>query len=81
MRTLKRASMLTMPTARSAERLERTEKFTFPAFLSVASGAEGFIVEPWGSWSTCGAPSSALAGEIRSLLRERLTDLGSRVKA
>jgi hypothetical protein len=56
MRTVKRAAALPMPRARSAERLERTEIFTFPAFLSVAWGAEGFVVEPWGSSSTCGTP-------------------------
>ena len=48
-----------MPRAPSAKRLERTEVFTFPAFLSVAYRAEGFVTEPWGSSSTC---ESAVVG-------------------
>jgi hypothetical protein len=48
MSTVKRAAALAMATTPSAERLDRTEMFTFPAFLSVTGGAEGFVRELWG---------------------------------
>ena len=52
-RTVKRIAATPMPRAPSAMRLERTAVFTFPAFLSVACRAEGFVTEPCGVSSTC----------------------------
>ena len=82
MRTVKRAAALTMPRARRAERLERTEMFTFPAFLSGAGRAwRGFVVEPWGSSATCWERRlRRVLAYVSVLLRERLTGCERQVK-
>jgi hypothetical protein len=76
MRTVKRAAALTMPRAPRAVRLERTEIFTFPAFLSAAGkGAEGFVLEP------LGVVFDLRGTVVGVLLRERLTGRSGAVKA
>jgi hypothetical protein len=56
--------------------------FTFPAFLSVAWGAEGFVVEPVGVvFDLRDAVIGVVLRAFRILLRERLTGHSGRVKA
>jgi hypothetical protein len=80
--TVKRAAALTMPRARSAVRRERMEVFTFPAFLSVALGAEEVRHRTVGVvFDLREHRFRRLGTKSCSLLRERLTDRCSRVKA
>jgi hypothetical protein len=57
------------------------EIFTFPAFLSVACGAEGFVRTVEVFLDLREQLSSAFGHSVPRLLRERLTDLSSLVKA